>query len=99
MRVLITIAGLVGFFIAAAVVAVLIVSVSWWSLLWASVIVGFIVTWALALVDIWRRDDLKTGAAIAWSLGVIIFPVIGTIVYYFARPPASQVHYRGEPVT
>ena len=34
-------------------------------------------------------SDTTTGKKILWSLGVLIFPVIGFIVWYFAGPRNS----------
>jgi hypothetical protein len=46
----------------------------------------------LAIVDAIRRPDLGAGAKVAWSLVIIILPVIGAIVYLIVRPaqPADR---------
>ena len=42
-----------------------------------------IAAWAVALVDmVRRRSALTRGQLPAWVLIVIIFPVLGTILYY-----------------
>ena len=42
-----------------------------------------IAAWVVALVDmVRRRSALTRGQLAAWVLIVIIFPVLGTIVYY-----------------
>ena len=42
-----------------------------------------IVAWVVALVDmVRRRDVLPRGRLAAWVLIVVIFPVLGTILYY-----------------
>lgn len=49
-----------------------------------------IIAWLIAIVDmIRRRDQLSRGQLAAWILIVIIFPVLGTILYFvFGRKPA-----------
>jgi hypothetical protein len=77
----------------------LILGVSWWNIFWGMMLIGGVAAWVLALQDIWRRADLKTPRAIVWTAGVLIFPLLGTLVYYFARPPASDVRYRNETLS
>ena len=93
---------LLGIFVVAVAVffAVgIIVSLPWWGILTGFLVIGFIVLWIASLVDIWRRSDLSTAAAIIWSAAIIIFPLIGTMVYFFTRPPSGEVLYQGETVT
>jgi hypothetical protein len=49
-----------------------------------------IVAWVIAIVDmIRRRGELSRGQLSAWVLIVIIFPVLGTILYFvLGRKPA-----------
>jgi hypothetical protein len=48
------------------------------------------IAWIVAIVDmIRRRRELSRGQLAAWALIVIIFPLIGTILYFvFGRKPA-----------
>jgi hypothetical protein len=41
----------------------------------------------LVIVDIFRRPSFSTGLKIAWTLGVLILPVIGVLAYVIMRPP------------
>jgi Phospholipase_D-nuclease N-terminal len=99
MRLLRLLAGIfvvsVGVFLAVGII----VSLPWWGLFTGFLVIGFIVLWIASLVDIWRRSDLSTAAALIWSAAVIVFPVLGTMVYFFTRPPAGEVLYEGETVT
>ncbi|PRY92912.1 phospholipase D-like protein [Hasllibacter halocynthiae] len=45
-----------------------------------------LVIWAL--VNILSSAD-TTGAKVLWSLGVLIFPLVGFIVWFFAGPRGS----------
>ncbi len=93
---------LLGIFVVAVAVFLavgIIVSLPWWGILTGFLVIGFVVLWIASLVDIWRRADLSTAAAIIWSAAIIIFPLIGTMVYFFTRPPSGEVLYEGETVT
>jgi hypothetical protein len=48
------------------------------------------IAWIVAIVDmIRRRAQLSRGQLGAWLLIVIIFPILGTILYFiFGRKPA-----------
>ena len=50
-----------------------------------------IVAWVVAIVDmVRRRAELSRGQLAAWLLIVLIFPLVGTILYFVvARRPAS----------
>ena len=39
-----------------------------------------------AIVDVVRRPDLSVGAQGLWIVFLIVFPVLGVIVYLIARP-------------
>jgi hypothetical protein len=58
---------------------------------WWLIGVVAIVAWAVALVDmVRRREALSRGQLAAWVLIVIIFPVLGTILYFvIGRKPQA----------
>ena len=45
--------------------------------------------WVAVLVDIFRRNDLSGIAMAAWLLAIIVFPIIGALVYFAVRPAAA----------
>jgi hypothetical protein len=49
--------------------------------------IPLLLIWVLTLVDLFRRHDLSTGGKVLWAVVVLILPVIGVIIYFFARPP------------
>jgi len=52
----------------------------------------WVLVWCLTLVDLFRRN-WGTGVKVAWAIGMLIFPVVGVIVYLIVRPPSSaDVH-------
>ena len=57
-----------------------------WTLLMiaAVVVVVFVIIWAL--IDNFRRTDHSGWAKAGWLILIIILPIIGTAIYYIARP-------------
>lgn len=55
------------------------------------------VVWVFVVVDIIRRPQFSTAKKVAWSLIVLIFPVVGVIAYLIVRPPDINDRYgRGQ---
>ena len=58
-------------------------------------IVLFLVIWARTVWDVLtRRPDLSVAGKIAWSVGMLVFPLLGILVYTMLRPADSQVAQR-----
>ena len=62
-----------------------------WDVFWSVLFVMFIVIpifmiWAFAVVDLFNRRDLRGIAKVAWLFGIILFPIVGTLVYFLVRP-------------
>ncbi len=66
------------------------------SILITLMIIGFFAIWAMALVDVFRREDLGGGAKAVWALAMLVLPIIGLLAYVIARPPAGDLTYGGE---
>jgi hypothetical protein len=45
--------------------------------------------WAYALVDIFRRDDIRGLMKALWILVVFLLPFLGTLVYLIVRPAVA----------
>jgi len=59
------------------------------SLLWIIVFCVVALVWVLSIVDIVRRHySARTTAA--WLLLIVILPIVGTIIYWFARKPTRE---------
>ena len=50
------------------------------------VIVLFLVLWARAVIDVFRRHDLSGGGKAGWTIFMLILPFIGLLVYTMLRP-------------
>jgi len=57
-------------------------------------VVLFLVLWVRAVVDAFRRPDLSIGGKLAWSIGMLVVPFIGLLVYTMLRPADSQIAKR-----
>jgi Phospholipase_D-nuclease N-terminal len=56
---------------------------------WVFILLPLIVVWAIGLVDIVRRP-LSRRATAAWIVIVLVFPLIGTLVYFLLRKPTQE---------
>lgn len=62
--------------------------------IWAwFIIIPLLALWVGAVIDIVKRVDLSKGAAAAWIVAILVFPLVGFIAYLAARP--SIVTHRG----
>jgi hypothetical protein len=63
----------------------------WWEFFLVLLVVMPIVTmWIACLIDMIMRPDLSGWAKAAWMLGVIFFPLIGSLIYVIVRPPLAS---------
>jgi hypothetical protein len=63
------------------------------TLLIVAAIVAWIVTWVVGAVAVFRRGDLGTGAKVLWLVLLLVFPLVGLLVFYLwqaANPDRSQ---------
>jgi membrane protease YdiL (CAAX protease family) len=56
---------------------------------WVFILVPLLVIWAVGLIDIFRRD-LPRGTKTAWTLIVVLLPVVGTVTYFLLRKPTEK---------
>ena len=50
------------------------------------VVLLFLVLWARAVIDVFRRHDLSGGGKAGWTIFMLILPFIGLLVYTMLRP-------------
>jgi Phospholipase_D-nuclease N-terminal len=50
------------------------------------VVVFFLILWARAVIDVFRRHDLSGGGKAGWTIFMLILPFIGLLVYTMLRP-------------
>ena len=98
MRFLLYLGGAVVVFLVGFVIIGIIAALPWWGFMGGLIAIGIVALWIGTLFDVWRRADISTASALIWTAAVIIFPLAGSTVYFFTRPPASEILYRGETV-
>ena len=59
-----------------------------------AVIVLFLFLWVRAVIDVFRRPDISRGGKAAWTIGMLIVPFIGLLIYTLLRPADSQLAQR-----
>ena len=57
-------------------------------------VVLFLVLWVRAVMDVFRRGDLTTGAKSAWAIIMLLLPFVGLLVYTMLRPSDGQIAQR-----
>ncbi len=66
-----------------------------WAFFWALNLVLFLfipllLIWLFAIVDLFGRHDIGGFAKVLWLLAILFLPILGTLVYYLARPVAPS---------
>jgi hypothetical protein len=62
------------------------VSEFWWALLWLTFFIPMMFLWGFTLVDIFTRHDIHAVSKGLWAIGVVVFPLVGMLIYFIARP-------------
>lgn len=60
-----------------------------WTLFTLWIWVAFIWMFVTAFIDIFRREDLSGGGKALWVALLVIFPLVGTLIYIASRPSGS----------
>ena len=59
----------------------------WWEvILFVVVITPIIVLWLGCVLDAITRQDLSGAMKVLWILAVLLFPIVGSLVYILVRP-------------
>jgi len=75
--------------------SVLAFSAAQWILLLVFVI-PVVILWAYAIVSLVARRDLGIGAKLLWLLGILLLPIIGSILYFMLRPAPQEQNRRAQ---
>jgi len=57
-------------------------------------VILFLILWIRAVIDVFRRGDLSGAAKAAWTIIMLIIPLIGLLIYYMLRPSDAQIAQR-----
>ena len=61
-------------------------------------VIAWIATWIYAIVDMFKRKDMKGWQIAMWIAIIVIFPLLGLLAYILFRPPAGEIYYKGEVI-
>jgi hypothetical protein len=51
----------------------------------------FLLFWVRAVLDAYGRTDLSSAAKAAWTIIMLLVPIIGIVFYYVIRPSDEQL--------
>ena len=75
--------------------SILAFSAAQWILLLVFVI-PVVILWAYAVVSLIGRRDLGIGGKLAWLVGILLLPIIGSILYFMLRPAPQEQNRRAQ---
>ena len=61
-------------------------------------VIAWIATWIYAIVDMFKRKDMKGWQIAMWIAIIVIFPLLGLLAYILFRPPPGEIYYKGEVI-
>ena len=62
----------------------------------ACFVIPVLILWGYAVVSLIGRRDLGIGAKLLWLLGIILLPLIGSILYFMLRPAPQEQNRRAQ---
>ena len=68
------------------------------SIVMAIAVIVWIATWIYAIVDMFKRKDMKGWHIALWIAALVFFPILGLIAYILFRPPAGEIYYKDEVI-
>ena len=60
------------------------------------VIIPVVILWGYAIVSLIGRHDLGIGAKLLWLLGILVLPLIGSVLYFMLRPAPQEQNRRAQ---
>jgi hypothetical protein len=73
---------------------VFLVGTFWSAFILLFVFIPLVLFWIFALADLFRRKDVTVVGRVVWLIVIIMFPLLGPVIYLLVRPPAEMVEYR-----
>ena len=59
-------------------------------------IIPVLLLWGYAIVSLIGRRDLGIGAKLLWLLGILVLPIIGSVLYFMLRPAPQEQNRRAQ---
>ena len=79
----------------ASAFSVLAFSAAQWILLLVFII-PVLLLWGYAIVSLIGRHDLGIGVKVLWLLGILLLPIIGSVLYFMLRPAPQDQNRRAQ---
>jgi hypothetical protein len=70
-------------------------SAAQWILLLVFVI-PVLILWGYAIVSLIGRHDLGIGGKLLWLVGILVVPIIGSVLYFMLRPAPQEQNRRAQ---
>lgn len=59
-------------------------------------LIPVLILWVYAIVSLVGRPDLTVGGKLVWLVGILVVPIIGSILYFMLRPAPQEQHRRAQ---
>ena len=59
-------------------------------------IIPVVILWGYAIVSLVGRRDLGIGAKLLWLVGILLLPIIGSVLYFMLRPAPQEQNRRAQ---
>jgi Phospholipase_D-nuclease N-terminal len=59
-------------------------------------IIPVLLLWGYAIVSLIGRRDLGIGVKLLWLLGILLLPIIGSVLYFMLRPAPQEQNRRAQ---
>ncbi len=59
-------------------------------------LIPVLILWVYAIISLVGRHDLGIGAKLLWLLGILLLPLIGSILYFMLRPAPQEQNRRAQ---
>ena len=59
-------------------------------------VIPVLILWGYAIISLVGRRDLGIGGKLVWLVGILLLPIIGSILYFMVRPAPQEQHRRAQ---
>jgi len=59
-------------------------------------IIPVLLLWGYAIVSLIGRPDLGIGGKLLWLIGILVVPIIGSVIYFMLRPAPQEQNRRAQ---
>ena len=59
-------------------------------------IIPVVILWGYAILSLVGRRDLGIGAKLLWLVGILVVPIIGSVLYFMLRPAPQEQNRRAQ---